>query len=251
MDEISTEWVGEQPALDDPAFVEGLPGVGHVGKLVAEHVIEEADSELVARVHSEHFPPQVTVDDDSVAELAAAEMHAVRTAGRDLLVLTGNHQAQDNVGHYRVTEAFLDVAAEFGVSDVFALGGVPTGELVEDHDVVGSVSDADLKGELADAGVEFRSEEPAGGIVGSSGLLVGLGGKRGFDAVCLMGETSGYLVDPKAAKAVLAVLEELLGFDVDEEALDDRADEMEEVVSRLQDMEDGPSPGDEDLRYIG
>jgi len=251
MDEISTEWVGEQPALDDPAFVEGLPGVGHVGKLVAEHVIEEADSELVARVHSEHFPPQVTVDDDSVAELAAAEIHAVRTAGRDLLVLTGDHQAQDNVGHYRVTEAFLDVAAEFDASDVFALGGVPTGELVEDHDVVGSVSDADRKAELADAGVEFRSEEPAGGIVGSSGLLVGLGGKRGFDAVCLMGETSGYLVDPKAAKAVLAVLEELLGFDVDEEALDDRADEMEEVVSRLQDMEDGPSPGDEDLRYIG
>jgi uncharacterized protein (TIGR00162 family) len=251
MDEISTEWVAEQPELDDPALVEGLPGVGHVGKLVAEHVVEEADSELVARVHSEHFPPQVTVGDDSVAELAAAEIYAVETEGRDLLVLTGNHQAQDNVGHYRVTDAFLDVADEFGVSDVYALGGVPTGELVEEHDVVGSVSNADLKDELGEAGVEFRSEEPAGGIVGSSGLLVGLGGKRGFDAVCLMGETSGYLVDPKAAKAVLGVLEELLGFDVDEEALDDRADEMEEVVSRLQDMEDGPSPGDEDLRYIG
>jgi uncharacterized protein (TIGR00162 family) len=250
MDEISTEWVAE-PELDDPAFVEGLPGVGHVGKLVAEHVVEEADSQLVCRVHSEHFPPQVTVDDDSVAELAAAEIHAVETEGRDLLVLTGNHQAQDNVGHYRVTDAFLDVAETFDTTDVFALGGVPTGELVEEHDVVGSVSDADLKAELAEAGVEFRSEEPAGGIVGSSGLLVGLGGKRGFDAVCLMGETSGYLVDPKAAKVVLAVLEELLGFDVDEEALDDRADEMEEVVSRLQDMEDGPSPGDEDLRYIG
>jgi hypothetical protein len=250
MDEISTEWVAE-PELDDPAFVEGLPGVGHVGKLVAEHVVEEADSELVCRIHSEHFPPQVTVDDDSVAELAAAEIHAVETEGRNLLVLTGNHQAQDNVGHYRVTDAFLDIAEKFGVNDVFALGGVPTGELVEEHDVVGSVSSADLKEDLAEVGVEFRSEEPAGGIVGSSGLLVGLGGKRGFDAVCLMGETSGYLVDPKAAKAVLAVLEGLLGFDVDEEALDDRADEMEEVVSRLQDMEEGPSPGDEDLRYIG
>jgi uncharacterized protein (TIGR00162 family) len=250
MDEISTEWVAE-PELDDPAFVEGLPGVGHVGKLVAEHVVEEADSELVCRIHSEHFPPQVTVDDDSVAELAAAEIHAVETEGRNLLVLTGNHQAQDNVGHYRVTDAFLDIAEKFGVNDVFALGGVPTGELVEEHDVVGSVSSADLKEDLAEVGVEFRSEEPAGGIVGSSGLLVGLGGKRGFDAVCLMGETSGYLVDPKAAKAVLAVLEGLLGFDVDEEALDDRADEMEEGVSRLQDMEEGPSPGDEDLRYIG
>jgi uncharacterized protein (TIGR00162 family) len=250
MDEISIEWVAE-PELDDPAFVEGLPGVGHVGKLVAEHVVEEADSELACRIHSEHFPPQVTVDDDSVAELAAAEIHAVRTEGRDLLVLTGNHQAQDNVGHYRVTEAFLDVGEEFGATDVYALGGVPTGELVEEHDVVGAVSSEDLKEPLAEAGVEFRSEEPAGGIVGSSGLLVGLGGRRGFDAVCLMGETSGYLVDPKAAKVVLAVLEKMLGFSVDEEALDDRADEMEEVVSRLQDMEDGPSPGDEDLRYIG
>jgi len=251
MDEIDIAWESE-PELDDPVFVEGLPGVGHVGKLVAEHVVEEAESELVARVYSEHFPPQVTVADDSVAELANAELHAVDTAGRDLLVLTGNHQAQDNVGHYRVTEAVLDVAEEFGAGELYALGGVPTGELVEDHDVIGAVSDEELKERLGDAGVEFRSEEPAGGIVGSSGLLLGLGGRRGFDAACLMGETSGYLVDPKAAKAVLAVLEGMLGFDLDEEALDDRADEMEEVVSRLRDMEEGASPGgDEDLRYIG
>lgn len=251
MDEIDIAWVSE-PELEDPVFVEGLPGVGHVGKLVTEHVVEEADSELVARLHSEHFPPQVTVDDDSVAELAAAEIYAVDTEGRDLLVLTGNHQAQDNTGHYRVTEVFLDVAEKFGARELYALGGVPTGELVEEHDVVGAVSDAELKDDLGDAGVEFRSEEPTGGIVGSSGLLLGLGGRRGFDAACLMGETSGYLVDPKAAKAVLAVLEAMLGFDVDEEALDDRADEMEDVVSRLREMEEGPSPGsEEDLRYIG
>jgi uncharacterized protein (TIGR00162 family) len=250
MDEIDIAWAAE-PELDDPVFVEGLPGVGHVGKLVSEHVVEQADSELVCRIHTEHFPPQVTVDDDSVAELACAEVYAVDTEGRDLLVLTGDHQAQDNVGHYRLTEAFLDVAQQFGAEELYALGGVPTGELVEEHDVIGAVSNEAQKERLEEEGVEFRSEEPAGGIVGSSGLLLGLGGERGLDAACLMGETSGYLVDPKAAKAVLAVLEGMLGFDVDEEALDDRADEMEEVVSRLREMEEGPSPGDEDLRYIG
>ncbi|AHG03351.1 3-isopropylmalate dehydratase [Halobacterium sp. DL1] len=250
MDEIDIAWAAE-PELDDPVFVEGLPGVGHVGKLVSEHVVEQADSELVCRIHTEHFPPQVTVDDDSVAELACAEVYAVDTEGRDLLVLTGDHQAQDNVGHYRLTEAFLDVAQQFGAEELYALGGVPTGELVEEHDVIGAVSNEAQKERLEEEGVEFRSEERAGGIVGSSGLLLGLGGERGLDAACLMGETSGYLVDPKAAKAVLAVLEGMLGFDVDEEALDDRADEMEEVVSRLREMEEGPSPGDEDLRYIG
>ena len=251
MDEIEIEHV-ERADLDDPVFVEGLPGVGHVGKLVAEHLVEETESQLVARVYSEHFPPQVTVDDDAVATLAHAEVHAVWTEGRDLLILTGNHQAGDNVGHYRVTDSFLDVAEEYDVTEIYALGGVPTGELIDEYGVLGAVSDPGMKDILTDAGVEFRSEEPAGGIVGTSGLLLGLGKRRDFDVACLMGETSGYLVDPKSARAVLEVLEDLLGLEVDFEALDDRADEMEDVISRLKEMEQGPSPGsDEDLRYIG
>jgi hypothetical protein len=251
MDEIEIEHAAT-PDLDDPVFVEGLPGVGHVGKLVAEHLLEEIESELVATIYSQHFPPQVGVDEDGVATLANAEVHAVWTEGRDLLVLTGNHQAGDNVGHYQVAEAFLDVAEEFDVAAVYALGGVPTGELIEEYGVLGAVSDEDLVEPLESVGVEFRSEEPAGGIVGTSGLLLGLGGRRGFDAACLMGETSGYLVDPKSARAVLEVLQELLDFEVSFEALDERADEMEEVISRLQEMEQAQSPGsDEDLRYIG
>jgi proteasome assembly chaperone (PAC2) family protein len=67
-----------------------------------------------------------------------------------------------------------------------------------------------------------------------------------------MGETSGYLVDPKSAQAVLEVLQDLLGFDLDFAELEERAEEMEEVVRQIQEMEQGtPTPSDEDLRYIG
>ena len=99
--------------------------------------------------------------------------------------------------------------------------------------------------------MEFREDEPAGGIVGISGLLLGLGERRGVPAACLMGETSGYLVDPRSARAVLEVLQDLLGFDVDYATLEERAEEMEEVVKKIQEMEQGPTPSDEDLRYIG
>ncbi|MFB6113050.1 MAG: proteasome assembly chaperone family protein [Halodesulfurarchaeum sp.] len=251
MDEIEVERVASVD-LDDPVFVEGLPGVGHVGKLVAEHLLEELDGELVVRIYTEHFPPQVEVDDEGVASLADAEIHAVEMESQDMLILTGNHQASDSAGHYRVGEAFLDVAEEYGATRVYALGGVPTGELIDEYGVLGAVNEESLKDELEESGVDFRSSEPAGGIVGTSGLLLGLGGRRNIDAACLMGETSGYLVDPKSARAVLEVLQELLDFEVSFEALDDRADEMEDVISRLQEMEQGPSPGsDEDLRYIG
>jgi uncharacterized protein (TIGR00162 family) len=252
MDSVDIETVAERE-LDDPVLVEGLPGVGHVGKLAAEHLLEEADGELVCRVYSEHFPPQVTVDEGRTT-LAHAAFHAVETEGRDLLVLTGDHQAGDAAGHYRLADAFLDVAADAGVEEVFALGGVPTGELIEEYGVLGAATSDDLIETLEGHGVEFRSEEPAGGIVGSSGLLLRLGERRRFEGTCLMGETSGYLVDPKSAQSVLEVLEDVLGFEVDFATLEERAEEMEEVVSQIQEMDEGVGPaagGDQDLRYIG
>ncbi|QFU82897.1 proteasome assembly chaperone family protein [Natronorubrum aibiense] len=255
MDELEIDAVAEVD-LDDPVLVEGLPGVGHVGSLAVEHLLEELEGEstLVRRLYSTEFPPQVSVE-DGVSELTCAELYAVSVPdGRDLLLLTGDHQAQTNEGHYVLTDAFLDIAEEFGANDVYALGGIPTGELIDEYAVVGAVSDESLLEELEDVGVEFRDDEPAGGIVGVSGLLLGLGERRGFDAVCLMGETSGYLVDPKSARAVLEVLEDMLGFELDYESLDERADEMEDVMGKIQEMEQQQQmdvPTDDDLRYIG
>ncbi len=251
MDDIEMDAVAT-PDLDDPVLIEGLPGVGHVGKLAAEHLLEEFDGDLVRRVYATEFPPQVNVNDEGVAALTCAEFHAVEIEdGADLLVLTGDHQAGSNAGHYQLTSTFLDVAESFGASRAFALGGVPTGELVEEYTVLGAVSAATLADDLREAGVEFRPDEPAGGIVGVSGLVLGLGERRGIEAACLIGETSGYLVDPKSARAVLEVLESLLGFDVDYASLEDRAEEMEEVVGKIQEMQDGPAVPDDDLRYIG
>lgn len=252
MDEIEVETVAD-PELRDPVLVEGLPGVGHVGKLAVEHLLEELDSELVRRVFADEFPPQVSIDDDGVAELANAEFYAVDAGDRDILVLTGDHQAQSNAGHYHLTDAFLDIAEEFGVERGFALGGVPTGELVDDPAVLAAVTDEAAIDDLTEAGVEFREDEPAGGIVGVSGLLLGLGGRRGLDVACLMGETSGYLVDPTSAQAVLEVLEAAVGFEVGYESLEERAEEMKEVVGKIQEMQNQQQgmPTDDDLRYIG
>ncbi|MFB6244369.1 MAG: proteasome assembly chaperone family protein [Halobaculum sp.] len=253
MDDIEIETVAE-PETEQPVFVEGLPGVGHVGKLAAEHLVEEFDGTLVRRVYTTSFPPQVTVGDEGVAELTHAKFHYVETGGENLLVLTGDHQAASNEGHYALTDAFLDVAESFDSQRAFALGGVPTGELIEDdeYDVLGAVGDAATRETLQEAGVEFREDEPAGGIVGVSGLVLGLGQRRGFDAACLMGETSGYLVDPKSAQTVLETLQSVLDFEVDFADLEDRAEEMEEVVGKIQEMQGGGNVApDDELRYIG
>jgi proteasome assembly chaperone (PAC2) family protein len=67
-----------------------------------------------------------------------------------------------------------------------------------------------------------------------------------------MGRTSGYLVDPKSARAVLEVLEAYAGIEVDFARLEDRADDMEDAVAEMQEQQvGGVTDGDENLRYFG
>ncbi len=238
--------------LNKPVMIEGLPGVGNVGKLVAEHIIHELGAEKIVEIYSWHFPPLVLVSDDGTVRLCKNEVYAWKSKNLDLLIITGDQQSVTNEGHYIITETLLDIAQQYDVSRIYTLGGYGIGQLVEKQMVLGAVNDAKLVEEMKKYGVEFREEEPGGSIVGASGLLLGLGGQRGIPAVCLLGLTSGYLVDPKSAQAVLKILGHALNLEIPMQALEDRAEEMEKVVERLKEMEQAQIPRirEEELGYI-
>jgi len=91
-------------------------------------------------------------------------------------------------------------------------------------------------------------DEPGGGIVGAAGLLLGLGLPRGMEGICLMGETSGYLVDPRSATSLLRVVSTLTGIEVDPTLLEQRAEEMEFMLQKLVSGEQVSQ--DDELRYF-
>jgi len=247
----------KEVTLKDPILVEGLPGVGHVGKLVADHMVEELDAEKIMEIYSPHFPPQVMVKEDGTIRQVRNEIYAYhgKEDEPDLLIIVGDYQSATNEGHYELCGIFLDLAESYHVKRIYALGGYGTGQFVDKPTVMGAATSIELVTEMKEKGVVFHENEPGGGIIGVSGLLLGLGALRGLDAVCLMGVTSGYLVDPKAATEVLRILCRILGIEVDVHALEERATEMEKIIGKLQEMERAQAPyeagGDEDLRYIG
>jgi len=247
----------KEVTLKDPILVEGLPGVGHVGKLVADHMVEELKAEKIIEIYSPHFPPQVMVEADGTIRQVRNEIYAYhgKEGEPDLLIIVGDYQSATNEGHYELCGIFLDLAESYHVKRIYALGGYGTGQFVDKPTVMGAATKIELVNEMKDKGVVFHENEPGGGIIGVSGLLLGLGALRGMDAICLMGVTSGYLVDPKAATEVLRILCRILGIEVDVHALEERATEMEKIIGKLQEMERAQAPyeaaGDEDLRYIG
>lgn len=235
--------------LVSPILIEGLPGIGQVGKLVAEHMIHMLGAEKIAEIHSIYFPPHVIIDKNGVTKLIKNELYLYHTEECDLVFLVGDYQSTSNEGHYILADQYLDIATELGIKRIFTLGGFGVGHLVEEPQVLGAVNRLDLRSEIEAAGVVFERDEPGGGIVGTAGLLLGLGALRGIDGICLMGETSGYLVDPRSATSVLSVLSTLLKLPVDPTQLNNRAAEMERVIEGL--IEGERLQHDEELNYIG
>ena len=68
----------KEPDLKDVIFIEGLPGVGNVGKLAAEHLIDELKAVKFADIYSKYFPPQVLVEDNGVVKLVNNELYFVK-----------------------------------------------------------------------------------------------------------------------------------------------------------------------------
>ena len=86
-------------------------------------------------------------------------------------------------------------------------------------------------------------------IMGASGRLLGLGKARGIEGICLMGETSGYIVDPRSADSLLTILSRLIGIDIDHTTLQQRAEDMEQIIANIREAEE--ARGREELNYIG
>lgn len=258
MDDIKID-VTEKPELEDALLIEGLPGVGNVGKLAVEHLKDEIEAEKIADIYSIYFPPQVLVDEKGLSTLVNNRIYMKRNVGEedtDILLLTGDYQGMTPQGQYKLTDEILSFVDDIGVERVFSLGGYSHGEMIDQPEVLGASTSEEKIEEMKELDVKFKEEHPASGIIGASGLLLGLGDKiYNMDGVCLMGETSGYFVDPGAARAVLKKLMSYIGEELSYDKLDEKAEEVEELTQKVKDMDmnqmQQQESGGEDLSYIG
>jgi hypothetical protein len=254
MDVVMVRFVDKKPKLKNPILIEGLPGIGNVGKLAVEHLIETTKAKKFAELYSKDFPPQVFINPDGTIKLVNNEFYyrkATKKTQRDLILLTGDYQGLSSQGQYELVESILDLAEELGVKQIFTLGGYGLGHEIKEPKVLFATTDRHLVEITKKYGAIFKKNEPGGGIIGASGLLLGLGKLRGFEGACFMGETPGYLVDPKSAKAVLKIITKITNIDIDFSRLEAKAKEIEFIAKQLSEMEALSKEKPDELRYIG
>ena len=259
----------EKPKLKDPIFIEGLPGVGNVGRIAAGYIIEELGAKKFAELHSSHFMPFVLLHQSSAVHVLKNEFYYYKgkKGQRDLIILIGDSQSVDPEGHYEIVEEILKYVSGYKSKMMFTLAGLSTGQNIKKPSVIGAVSDNKLVKKYGKYGIDFDAGSRVGTIVGAAGLLLGRGRYYKMEGICLLGETVGFPIipDPKSAEELLKVLTKILGIKINTKKLDKKIKEMEEFIKKVQNMEkqtmqqlmkQSPSggPGKEDkekLTYIG
>ncbi|MUV60222.1 proteasome assembly chaperone family protein [Halobacterium sp. CBA1126] len=215
--------------LDSPTLVEGLPGVGLVGKIATDHLVDTFDMTYVASVDCQNIPRVSVYEADRREVFPPVRLYADES--RDLLALQSDVPlARDGGGEFAdcITEWLEDTNAT-----PLYLSGLPVQDL--DHstlpDVFG-IGSGDGAERLDAHDIDTPPER--GLVSGPTGALINRAAEHGLDAVGLVVESDAQFPDPAAAKRLLdAAIEPLAGVDVPTEDLVEEAEQIREQKKRL------------------
>jgi len=188
--------VDDGVTLDEPTLIEGFPGVGLVGKIATDHLIETHEMSHYANVHCNGLP-RVTVYRESNPELTTP-VRLYADVKRDLVAL----RSDVPVNPRAATEFAGCLDGWLGETDVFPvfLSGLAR-ERGDESPTLYGVSTGNGGDALARANV--RDPPEAGLVSGPTGAMLAASLERGRDAVGLVVESDPRFPDPAASQRLI------------------------------------------------
>ena len=227
--------IGKIPVMKDAVLIEGLPGIGNVGKVVVDFLIEELDAKRIYEFFSYSLPHSVFVNENNLVDLPKIEMSYARTKNGPLLLLAGDTQPADEVSSYSFSEEIVNIAKKNNTKEIITLGGsgLPT---IPDSPKVYCTGNSKklIKKHKNGTNIDDNLFGVVGPIIGVSGLLLGMAKRTKVDALTLLAETYSHplYIGVKGAREILEVLNKNLDVKLDMGKIDDEIDDIEDEIGK-------------------
>ena len=220
--------------MKEPALIQGLPGLGYVGKVAVDYFIEKLKPKKFAELYSSYllFPDGnlgINISEDGTYSLPKYEFYSFNEKDPNLIFLTGD--AQPSVtGQYEVASRVLDFAQQFGCRMVLTMGGYGTRSGNDVGAVYGVVGDPNIGERLKKLGAKLAK---GGAVTGAAGVILGIGRQRGLQCAGLLGATTGAYPDLEAARAVIQMLTSLISMPLELKDLDSEIEDMRKKMEKF------------------
>jgi hypothetical protein len=217
-------------------LIQGLPGLGFVGKIAVDYLIEQLNPTKLAELYSPHLTlPDgdvgIKVGMDGTFLLPKYELYAYTKKSPHLIFLTGDVQPRV-WGQYEVAESILDFVAKFGCDTIISLGGY-SGQTRDPNVVYAIASEQNLIDDLKKMDARIAQN---GMVKGAFGVILGLGKERLMKCLGLLGATRGAYPDMRASRSLVRLVANMYDLPISLEGLDKEIGEMEARMKSLRDM---------------
>jgi uncharacterized protein (TIGR00162 family) len=224
-------------ALKAPVLLAAWPGISNVGLEVATYLRDKLEATELAKVDPvEFFTPLGVLVHNNVVQFPMFpenKFYLARTpkGKSDLVIFIG--EAQPDHNQYDLAHTIIDAAQDFKVKRIYTCAAALVEHTAEKSRVWVATTSDSLTKKLGRYKLTMRGDFQ---IRGLNGLLLGAARERGMEGVCLLGETPHYAAEmsnPIASYAVLGVLTEMLGIEIDLSDLAREAEQMAEAMKAL------------------
>jgi len=223
-----------EPKLSNPLMIAAWPGMGGVAIVAAKYLTERLDAQELGSIEPDEFFDLggVLIENSLVKEIGIPEgkfYFYESGEGNDLIVFMS--EAQPHIKGYGLANLVLDVAQKFEVRRLYTFAAAPTHIYhTNKPKVLAAATSPKLVQELDKYDVTLLRE---GSISGLNGLLLGVAKKRNIEGICLLGEIPIYttqIANPRSSKAVLEVLTQMTGLEVDMNEIDSWTEETDREI---------------------
>jgi len=224
--------------LDSPMLVEGLPGVGLVGKIATDHLVDSLDMTFYASCHCKGLPRVAIYQENDPAVRPPVRVYVDET--RDLLALQSDVPISPSAAPEFAT-CLVGWFAERDVTPILLSGLPEEKDGVPKMYGVGTGTGSDL---LAEHDITVPDE--SGMVSGPTGALLAETGQQDLDGVGLIVQANAQFPDPEAARVLLTGgIEPLAGIEVNTDRLLEQAEQIadarEQLAKQMQDAEEESS----------
>jgi hypothetical protein len=226
-----------EPQLRNPYLIAAWPGMGSVAVVAVKYLKNKLGAEELGVIEPYGFfdPDTVSVKSNIVQEVTFPKnkFYFLEKVGEnDLIIFIGD--AQPTRWGYKFANVVLDVAQKFDVKRVYTLAANPAHiHHTKKPKILSVVTSPKLLMELEEYNIKIMEDGFIGGL---NGITLGVAKEKNIDGICLLGEIPIYLTGtsvPRTSKAILEVLSQIAGIDVDLSDLDEQAKQTDEEVDKL------------------
>ncbi len=214
--------------IDKSIVLIGMPGIASVGKLCISSLIEALNATKIAELFCSDFPPHVLVESDGLLYVPRTTIYHSRLENggtKDLFFITGDYQPTTSIGVYEFADYLAKKCLEFKAELVIATAAFVRDKLPETpHVFISSTSQETLDSFIkADKAELFKN----GTVTGANGIIPAMAAAYDMVGVCCLGETAPVLQsDPRAARAIIEVLNQILNISTETKSLTPFLDEL-------------------------